>query len=103
MDVQYKRNTLKTKVARLNCRRAYMPTGNISSFDDHENSNSWVHISTVLLLGTLRVTELQYDGGSVHDNILLTKDLALGMSWRCRSRCFISSYLISCHRAPQDT
>ena len=74
MDAQYQRKTLETKVACLRqsvywnygrhvvrpCSSAYAPTGNTASLDGHE-CNSWVLISTVLRLATLRVTELHYD------------------------------------------
>ena len=75
MDVQYQRKTLETKVACLGrsinwkygCHiarsppRAYAPMGNTASFEDHENSNSWVLISTVLRLTIVHVTDLYFD------------------------------------------
>ena len=81
MDVQYQRKTLETKVACLGrsinwkygCHiarsppRAYAPMGNTASFEDHENSNSWVLISTVLRLTIVHVTDLYFDWRNVHD------------------------------------
>ena len=75
MDVQYQRKTLETKVACLGRsfnwkygrhiarprRRAYASTGSTASVDYHENSNSWVLISTVLQSATLRATEPYFD------------------------------------------